>query len=59
MSLEKWSRTAADPMPNWECAQRAPLWTDEERADLRIALARQVKDNETVSMGSTDSEMLQ
>ena len=34
LSRGKWSCTAANPMPSWECVQRAPLWTDEEWADL-------------------------
>ena len=38
-------------MPSWECVQRAPLRTDEERADVRIALARQVKELVVTSDG--------
>ena len=51
-------------MPSWETVQKAPLCTNEEWADLRIALARRVKeaavttsDREKSSENHISSEM--
>ena len=44
LSLGKWTWSAENPLPSWDTIQKAPLWQDEEWADLRIALARPVKE---------------
>ena len=44
LSLGKWTWSAQNVLPSWDTIQKAPLWQDEEWADLTIALARPVKE---------------
>ena len=44
---------AKNPLPSWDTIQKAPLWQDEEWDDLRIALARPVKET---AVTTTDGE---
>ena len=53
LSLGKWTWSAENPLPRWDTIQKAPLWQDEEWADLRIALARPVKET---AVTTTDGE---
>ena len=53
LSLGKWTLSAENPLPSWDTIQKAPLWPDEEWADLRIALARPVKET---AVTTTDGE---
>ena len=53
LSLGKWTWSAENPLPSWDTIQKAPLWQDEEWADLRIALARPVKET---AVTTTDGE---
>ena len=53
LSLGKWTWSAENPLPSWDTIQKAPLWQDEEWADLRIALARPVKETAVIA---TDGE---
>ena len=53
LSLGKWTWSAENPLPSWDTIQKAPLWQDEEWADLRIALARPVKET---AVTATDGE---
>ena len=53
LSLGKWTRSAENPLPSWDTIHKAPLWQDEEWADLRIALARPVKETAATA---TDGE---
>ena len=42
-------------MPSWDFVQPSPLWTYEEWADLRIALARRIKEP---VLSTSDGEQL-
>ena len=53
LSLGKWTWSAENCLPSWDTIQKAPLWQDEEWADLRIALARPVKET---AVTTTDGE---
>ena len=53
LSLGKWTWSAENPLRSWDTIQKAPLWQDEEWADLRIALARPVKET---AVTTTDGE---
>ena len=53
MSLGRWNWSAENPLPSWDAIQKALLWHDEEWADLRIALARPVKET---AVTATDGE---
>ena len=53
LSPGKWTWSAENPLPSWDTIQKAPLWQDEEWADLRIALARPVKE---AAVTTTDGE---
>ena len=53
LSLGKWTWSAENPLPGWDTIQKAPLWQDEEWANLRIAPARPVKDTAVIA---TDGE---
>ena len=53
LSLGKWTWSAENLLPSLDTIQKAPLWQDEEWAELRIALARPVKET---AVTATDRE---
>ena len=55
LSLGKWTWSAENPLPSRDTIQKAPLWQDEEWADLRIALARPVKETAVTTIDGEKS----
>ena len=53
LSRGKCTWSADNPLPSRDTIQKAPLWQDEEWADLSIALARPVKES---AVTATDGE---
>ena len=55
LSLGKWTWSAKNPLPSWDTIRKAPLWQDAEWADLRIALARPVKETTVTAIDGEKS----